>query len=142
MASRSVPALPSGSQAGISLVEVIIAMFILALMSVAVLPLMIGGVQASATNRDLVAANSLASAQLADLQAAFPNSAVNSCAAVEAKAASGTPDPAASGATASISVGTCPSSYPGTVTVSVKAFRAGYTRAVVTLDSAILVTDP
>jgi prepilin-type N-terminal cleavage/methylation domain-containing protein len=129
-------------QDGVSLVEIVVAMFLFAVMSVAVLPLMIGAVQASALNRDLVAVNSLASAQLATLEATFPNSAENSCAAVAAMSASGIADPSGSGATASIAVGTCPSSYPATVTVTVQAFRPNSTRAAITLNSAILVASP
>jgi type II secretory pathway pseudopilin PulG len=122
----------------VSLVEIVVAMFLFAVMSVAVLPLMIGAVQASVANRDLVAANSLANAQLATLQTAFPNSAENSCAAVLNKAASGTTDPSWGGTT-SITVGACPGTYPATVTVSVQAFRPNTAKAVITLDSAILV---
>lgn len=126
-------------QAGVSVVEVVVAMFILAVMSVAVLPLMIGAVQASVANRDVVAANSLANAQLANLEVTFPNSSENSCADVAAMAASGITDLSGSGATASITVGACPSSYPGTVAVTVRAFRPNSTNPVVTLASAILV---
>jgi type II secretory pathway pseudopilin PulG len=131
---------PRGTQAGVSLVEIVVAMFLLALMSVAVLPLMVGAVQASAANRDLLAATTLANARLATLQAAFPNSAVNSCAAVAATAATAVADPSGSGATASISFGACPISYPATVTVTVRAFRPQATTATVTLASAILVS--
>ena len=126
-------------QAGVSLVEIVVAMFLFAVMSVAVLPLMIGAVQASASNRDLVAVTSLANAQLAALATSFPNSAENSCAAVVAAASSGVVDPSGSGATASVTVGTCPSSYPATVQVTVRAFRPGSTDPAVTLNSAVLV---
>ncbi|HEY3407258.1 MAG TPA: type II secretion system protein [Propionicimonas sp.] len=129
---------PDG-QAGVSLVEIVVAMFLVAIMSTAVLPLMIGAVQASATNRDLVAVNSLANAQLATLESTFPNSSDNSCARVLAAAASGVADPSGSGATASVTVGSCPSSYPATVTVTVRAFRPGSTNPGITLRSAILV---
>lgn len=136
------PELLMDGQAGVSLVEIVIALFLFAVMSAAVLPLMIGAVQVSATNRDLVAVNSLANAQLATLETRFPNSAENSCTAVAAEAASGIADPSGSGATASIAVGTCPSSYPGTVTVRVQAFRPGSAKAALTLDTAILVATP
>ncbi len=140
--SRS-PQQAPGRQAGVSLVEIVVAMFLFAVMSVAILPLMIGAVQASATNRDLVAANSLANAQLATLQIAFPNSAANPCSSVLARAASGIFDPSKSGATASISVGACPTSYPATVSVTVRAFRPNNaSKAVVTLESAVLVSLP
>lgn len=143
MTSRSRSPERSDREAGVSLVEIVVAMFLFAVMSVAILPLMIGAVQASATNRDLVAANSLANAQLATLQIAFPNSAQNQCSSVLATAASGIPDPSKSGAMASISFGTCPSSYPATVSVTVRAFRPNNaSKAVVTLESAVLVSLP
>jgi type II secretory pathway pseudopilin PulG len=132
----------SDGQAGVSLVEIVVAMFLFAVMSVAVLPLMVGAVQASTTNRDLVAINSLANAQLATLQATFPNSAENTCAAVAATAADGIADPSGSGAAASITVGACPSSYPATVTVTVQAFRSGSAKPAIILKSAILVASP
>ncbi|HEY3339437.1 MAG TPA: prepilin-type N-terminal cleavage/methylation domain-containing protein [Propionicimonas sp.] len=127
-------------QSGVSLVEIVIAMFLLALMSVAVLPLVVGAAQASTANRDLLAATTLAGARLATLQAAFPNSTVNSCATVVATAAAAITDPSGGGATASISFGPCPSSYPSTVAVTVKGFRPRSTTAAITLDSAILVS--
>lgn len=132
----------SDSQSGGSLVEIVVAMFLLALMSVAVLPLMIGTVRASATNSDLLAADSLANAQLASLQATFPNATASSCAAVSATATSGVADPSGSGVTASITFGACPTIYPATVKVTVQAFRPNGTDAVVTLDSEILVSAP
>ena len=141
MATRSASREQLGDgQAGVSLVEIVVAMFLFAVMSVAVLPLIVGAVQASATNRDLVAANSLANAQLATLTTSFPSSAENSCTAVVAKSLTGILDPSGSGALASIAVGTCPSSYPATVTVTVRAFRPNSTKAVIILTSAILVT--
>ena len=143
MASRSETTTPiRDGQSGMSLVEVVIAMFILAVMSSAVLPLLIGGVQVSAVNREVVAANAFANSQWAQLQASFPNSAENSCAAVAAKAASGIVDPSGSGAVATIAVGECPSGYPGVVDVTVTVLRPGATKASVTLKSALLVTAP
>lgn len=127
-------------QAGVSLVEIVVAMFLLAVMSVAILPLMFGAVQASATNRDLVAANSFASAQLNALQATFPNSRANSCLEVTSAAANRLSDPSRSGVTASITVGPCPTTFPATVTVTVQAVRPNSTKAVITLVTAILVS--
>jgi type II secretory pathway pseudopilin PulG len=129
-------------QAGVSVVEIIMAMFILAVMSIGVLPLMMGAVGASANNRDLVAATALANAELATIQADFPNTGENSCAAVKAAAATGVTDPSGSGATATISVADCPADYPGTVTVRVEGFRPRTTHASVELASEILVVTP
>ncbi len=57
---------------GFSLVEVLIAMFLLAVLSLAVLPLLIGVTRASVSNRDVITATTLANARLAPLRAAFP----------------------------------------------------------------------
>ncbi|HML49842.1 MAG TPA: type II secretion system protein [Propionicimonas sp.] len=129
-------------QAGVSLVEIVVAMFILAMMSIGVLPLMMGAVAASAGNRDLVAATSLVNGQLAALEAAFPNTSENSCAAVSAAAAAGITDPSGSGATAAIVVGECPAEYPGTVAVRIDGYGPDSTKPVVELTSEILVVTP
>ncbi len=57
---------------GLSLVEVLIAMFLLAVLSLAVLPLLIGAVRLSVDNRDSVETTALADAHLAALRAQFP----------------------------------------------------------------------
>ena len=124
------------------MVEIVVAMFILALTSIAVLPLMIGSVQASVSNRDSVAASSLADASLARIQGLFPASRTTSCSEVTAQAVTGITDPSGSGATASVTVGTCPTNYPGAVLVRVQAFRRGSGAAVAVLDSAVLVSAP
>ncbi len=129
-------------QAGVSLVEIVVAMFILAMMSIGVLPLMLGAVAASAGNRDLVAATSLVNGQLATLEATFPNTSENSCAAVGATAATGITDPSGSGATADIVIGDCPTDYPGTVTVHITGYRPDSTKPVIELTSEILVATP
>lgn len=59
---------------GFSLVEVIIAVFLFGLISLAVLPLLIAGIGLSASNRDVVAATTLANDRLAQLREEFPTS--------------------------------------------------------------------
>lgn len=60
------------SDDGFSLVEMIIAMFLLAVLSLAVLPLLISATALSIDNRDRVEATALADAHLSALQAQFP----------------------------------------------------------------------
>ena len=55
-----------------SLVEVLIAMFILSMMSLAVLPLLITATAISVDNRDTVQTTALADAHLAAIRAQFP----------------------------------------------------------------------
>jgi len=57
---------------GFSLVEVIIAMFLLAALSLAVLPLIIGATRLSVDNRNSVEVTALADAHIAALRAQFP----------------------------------------------------------------------
>ena len=56
---------------GFSLVEVVLAMFLLAILSLAVLPALIGGITMSTVNKDVVAATAFANARIASLRAEF-----------------------------------------------------------------------
>lgn len=126
---------------GFSLVEVIMAMFLLAVLALTVLPLIIGATRVSVSNRDLVAATTFANAQLAPVKAAFPNDPTTptSCATLRTTyARTAVPDPAGTGLTADVAVGTCPAAYPGTVTVTVRVFDGG--SAIVTLPTRITVS--
>lgn len=60
---------------GFSLVEVLIAMFLFAVISLAVLPLLISGISLSTVNRDVVAATAVANDRIAQLRDDFPTSA-------------------------------------------------------------------
>lgn len=117
---------------GFSLVELIIAMFFLAILSLAVLPLLIGATSASVANRDQVKATSFATEQLASLRAAFPLESPGTCTALTAREASGATaiaGPAGSGMTATIDVAACPSgtaNYPAAIGVTIRVFdRSG-----------------
>lgn len=115
---------------GFSLVELIIAIFVLAILSLAVLPLLIGAASASTVNRDHVKATSFANEQIANLRAGFPLDSASSCAALthkEASAAAPIAGPAGSGMKATIDVSTCPTgaaNYPASITVTVTVFDA------------------
>ena len=127
---------------GFSLVEVLIAMLILALMAVGLIPLMIGSIRSSKTNGTILAANAHASAQLSELRTGFGNDKDNSCDAVKDAAAALSGDgPADSGLTSTLSVASCPASLPGTVTVTATVARtAPPGKPLVTLTTAIAVT--
>jgi type II secretory pathway pseudopilin PulG len=145
---------------GLSIVELIIAMFLLAVVALALLPLLVGVTRTTATNKELVAATSLANAQVAAIRAQYPNdSSTSACGALAqsivhlktgADAAgitlaspqplvAGIPGPAGSGLTARVSTSTCPAAMPGTVTMTVVVTdRAG--RALVSLPTLIVVS--
>ncbi len=122
---------------GFSLVEVIIAMFMLSVLAIAILPLIIGATQLSTVNRDITTATAFANAQLSPIRDAFPLNALTpaTCTAVQTHAAADVPGP--DGLEADVVVGSCPALYPGTVTVDVYVSNGPDT--VVHLPTRILV---
>lgn len=68
---------------GFSLVEVVVAVFLLGLVSLAVLPLIVGVAALSVTNRDTASATGYAQAQIAAIRDEFPLGSSDSCATVE-----------------------------------------------------------
>jgi type II secretory pathway pseudopilin PulG len=113
---------PARTDAGLGLVEVVIAMLLLMVLSLAVLPLMITATQSSVGNREMVKANAFANSTVAALRAQFPDqSTETSCGSV--RAATGEAD-AETGLTSTVTFpGGCPAQYPGTVTVTVSVAR-------------------
>ena len=137
------------SDEGFSIVEVILAMFLLAILALAVLPLMIGATRASTTNRSLVSATTFANAQIAPIRAAFPNAATGttSCATLRSTyAQTGIADPSGTGLMADVTIGTCPSAstdYPAAVSVTVSVYKsAAPTKILASLPTTVMVAAP
>jgi len=131
------------TDAGFSLVEMVIAIFLLAMLALAILPLMLGATGVSTTNKALVSANAFAGAQLAPIREAYPSTAVSSsCGALRAAhAKTGIAGPSGSSMKADITVGPCPTAYPGTVAVTVRVYNsAAPAQTLVSLPTNILVT--
>lgn len=127
---------------GFSLAEMVIAVFLLATLALAILPLMLGATRSSGTNTDLVAANAFAGAQLAPIRESFRSDAVNSsCSALRtAYAKTGILGPTGSRLRADVTVGTCPATLPGTVSVTVRVYDSTKPSVtLVSLPTAILV---
>ncbi|WP_127475529.1 prepilin-type N-terminal cleavage/methylation domain-containing protein [Microbacterium sulfonylureivorans] len=130
---------------GFSIVEVIVAMFLLMVLALAVLPLIIGATNTSVVNRDLVAATTFANAQVAPIKAAFPNDpgTPTSCATLQGRAAVDVQDTAGTGLQADTAIGACPSVYPGAVLVTVVVEdRAAPGEAVTRLATRVSVSAP
>lgn len=129
---------------GFSLVEVVIAMFLLMVLSLAVLPLAITAMRSSVGNADIAAATTFANAQLAPISAAFPNDPVTptTCSALRTRAVSGVADPAGTGLRADVTVGTCPAAYPGSVTVTITVAPSGGGARLVSLPTRVSVSAP
>lgn len=126
------------SEHGFSLVEVVVTMFLVALMAVGILPLILGLTQTSVTNRTLLAATSLANAELAKLQAAFPidpSATSTSCAALRSLQSAAPAVDTSNNLQAQLTVGACPAAapanYPASVPVTVTVTQDGTTVTVV-----------
>jgi prepilin-type N-terminal cleavage/methylation domain-containing protein len=134
---------------GFSLVEVIIAMFLLAVIALAILPLMIGATRTSVVNRDVVAATTFANAQLAPIKADFGIEPAGParCSELATRAvpsAAAMPDPAGTGMSATVGIAACPSDpavYPATIAVTVEV-RDAAGRSLAVLPTLVVVTEP
>jgi prepilin-type N-terminal cleavage/methylation domain-containing protein len=104
---------------GMSLLEVVIAMLLFAVLALAILPLAMQASVASAGNRDRVSANTFASSQLAAARAAYPDEGANLCTSVRGLVQSGIADPAGTGLVADVTVAGCPSAYPAAIRLTV-----------------------
>jgi prepilin-type N-terminal cleavage/methylation domain-containing protein len=129
---------------GFSIVELVIAMFLVAILAMAVLPLLVQGTRASASNTSLVAATTFAGDRLAFFRDQFPSDTLTTtCTAVQAHRATGIPDPAGSGLSADILVSECPADLPGTVTVTARVYEsADPTALLATVPTRIVVSSP
>lgn len=101
-------------QAGFSLIEIVIAMFVLALMAMALIPMMIGSLKLGVQNREMVAATSLANQLVTDAR----REGGSGCSALTLWAGRSDLAPANSGFTAAATA-SCPAGFPGAARVSV-----------------------
>ncbi|MDX2377132.1 prepilin-type N-terminal cleavage/methylation domain-containing protein [Microbacterium sp. LRZ72] len=129
---------------GFSLVELVIAMFLSAILALAVLPLLVTTTRVSDENRSAVAAATFANAQLAPARAEFGNNDLTTtCTAVAGLAFVGKEDPAATGLRADVTVSACPEALPGTVTVTATVYAADDPgTALATIPTRIVVSAP
>lgn len=113
------PAPPREGEAGLGLIEIVIAMFLFLLLAVAFLPLLVNGLQATARNSTLATATQLVEQQLQKARAAG-----GTCASLQAFSATTPPavtDPRGTALYPQLTpIASCPASYPGTVSLSVK----------------------
>lgn len=127
---------------GFSLVEVIIAMFLLAVIALAVLPLTIAATRVSVDNEELLAATAFANARLAPIRDAYPVNPITAttCTSLSGRTAVDIPDPAGTRLLADTTIGGCPSIYPGSVLVTVTVTEGSST--LVSLPTRVYVSAP
>lgn len=118
-------AVPISEEAGIGLIEVVVSMFILALIALSILPLLAQGLTQSAKNSSIASATQFVSERLD-----FPRGVTDTCASVAGRAGTETRADARGNPLTLVSVaGACPTSYPGTVSFTTTATRTGTTTA-------------
>lgn len=121
------------SQDGFSLVEIVIAMLLFALVAVAVLPLIISVTQLTVSNSESVRAKALVQQKLASIQRDYPtNPAAGltlNCASLRANVSSASyapADGAINGLTLTTTAGACPSAgRPGVISLRFHVTNAG-----------------
>src|SRR3954447_4543162 len=120
--NETLPAQAGSDDAGIGMIEIVVAMFMLALLALSFAPLLAGTLRLSAANSDRTTAAELVERQLSEAR-----SQTATCAGLTAYATS--PAPAARtgrnlvlSSTRSV---TCPSTYPGTARVTVRVSASG-----------------
>lgn len=121
---------------GLGLIEVVVAMFLLALLALSLAPLLIQGMQASVRNATLAAATQLVTEGISLARAGGPI-----CADVQATAGVRTlTDARGVDLEATTTVGACPASGTGTVSVTVTTVRLDTAETVAEAATLVFVT--
>lgn len=115
------------------LIEVIVAMVVLAILAIAMVPLLLQGLIQSKANVTIAAAT-----QLVDAELDRANSAT-ACGAVPSGVLTET-DSRGVEITITRTRGTCPATYPGTVAFSITAIRADTGASLVSAQTLVYVT--
>jgi len=122
---RGSPQVHAEDEAGFGLIEIVVSMFLLAMVALAFIPVLISGMKGAANNADIAAATQLANN---DIQRARSLGTV--CSALTAFGAE-TPSPVTTARGVSLQVHhapvTCPGTYPGVATVTVSVTVSGRT---------------
>jgi Tfp pilus assembly protein PilV len=118
------------SDSGFGMIEIVVSMFLIAVLTIAFLPLLIQGLRVSATNTTLATATQLVSQQLDKTRAQGTTCAVFATYAAVT----------VGNLQSHRSRGACPVTYPGTVLVRVWATQTGSADAVSEATTLILVT--
>jgi prepilin-type N-terminal cleavage/methylation domain len=122
------------SDSGFGLIEIVVSMFLLAILAMLFLPLLIQGLKQSAANTTLATGTQLVNERLRTAQGASPL-----CSAVSALTGSSDHvDPRGVVIRLTTTVGTCPVGR-GTVSVSVSAVRTDTSQTLTTASTLVLV---
>jgi type II secretory pathway pseudopilin PulG len=125
-------------EAGFGLIEIVVSMFLLAIVALALIPVLISGMKGAASNADIAAATQLANG---DIQRARSLGSV--CSALTAFGAE-SPAPVTTARGIRLQVHhapvTCPGTYPGVATVTVSVTRSGGTASLASATTQVYLT--
>jgi prepilin-type N-terminal cleavage/methylation domain-containing protein len=122
-------------ESGFGLIEILVSMLLLALIAVAVLPTIVTGLRAAASNATLAAATGLVNQQMEDARS---QSTCGSLAAPDFTV----PDSRGGALTVSRIVGPCSAPYPRPVQVTVKVVRDGSGASVSSASTLVFIDGP
>jgi len=136
MSSWSISKRGSSDEGGFGIVEIVVSMFLIAILAIAFLPLLIQSLRISAVNATMATATQLVDRELEQFRNVAPT-----CAALTALV--NTPVDSVDEPRGELqpgrSMGTCPTTFPGTVTVTTWVTRSGETDRVSEAATRILV---
>jgi type II secretory pathway pseudopilin PulG len=122
---------------GFGLVEIIISLFILAMIALALLPLLVQGIKTSAKTATVATAVQLVQDQLT--QARSVSATCSAVASLAATTITATTDSRGVPLQVSHSAGTCPTSFPGTISFTASVTRTDTNAVVSTASTYIYV---
>lgn len=126
---------------GFGLIEIVISMFLLGLLAIAFLPLLVTSMKTTVVNSSVATASQLVNQQMDQARAAG-----STCALITAFGgmvlSAGPPDARGMTYQPARAVGPCPTSYPGTVKVTVTVSVLGATFAPVTATTLVFLKAP
>jgi len=126
-----------GDDAGLTLIEIVVAMMLIAILSVAFLPVLIQGVRVAATNATRSTANQLVQQHLETARAQADD--CSNITTLAAAAVSNVVDPRNVTLVTTRTAGACPGSYPGTVSFTVSVKRADTNEVLSTATTLVYV---
>ena len=136
----------AGDERGIGIIEIAISMFLIALLVLSFIPVLISSNRLSARNTSMATATQIVNTQIESVRGfAAQSSTTPGCGAVSnrtrgSNAPVAVPDPRGGSLLAVWGPITCPSSYPGTVRLSVSVTQTGSTSPIAFADTLIWVS--
>jgi type II secretory pathway pseudopilin PulG len=144
--NRVVREVAGGDDRGLGILEIVIAMFLLALLVLSFAPVLVTTVKLSARNTTIATATQIVNQQIEAARAVSTLSTVAVTCTVVTAFLAVTPapvvDPRGVTLQAQWDSPSCPASYPGVVRVRVSVTQAGYSIPTASADTMILVAAP